>query len=513
MPQIKKIFFGLIFLLALIILHGLNLWPHYLVAKQNLPNYIFTQQDSWFDPWDINVYVAAIKWGQQGHFLLQNRYTTLEPKPSLVYPIYTLAGKFFPQQDSFLIFYALSFITGTALFLVIYFLLKKFFIHSEWQSLIIAFAINLAGGLGWLLINKTKSTDLYVTAFTFHSAWQRPHEALGIIFYLLNLINYFVYLKKLHLKNLIIGFLSSLLLIVFYPYYFFNISLIIISLIFWFQKSFQLKKFFSKNYQLMIVFLGTGIITIFYWWHLQQTGFNSIAEQQLPQINFINLLLGFGISLPLAIFYFYQHRQQLNQQEQFLIFWFVISLFCSFLPLGFSRFYLRALFFPLLTFIALQLKKTAINNRQLALLICNCLLLFLPLSNLYIFFARVNEIHNTKNNWVYIPIQIKETFQFLNQQNPSNVLSLYFLGNNIPAQTNHNVVFGHYLQTPNARKLETQIKKFYAQQLNNQEAQDFLKQYQANYVLVGPEEQINGQITYPFLTKVFANQLVTIYKW
>ncbi|MCR4326275.1 MAG: hypothetical protein NUV52_01315, partial [Candidatus Roizmanbacteria bacterium] len=57
-------------------------------ALINTPiGYAFTGNNAWFDPWDLNVYVAAIRWGQQGHLLLKNVYTTQNLQPTLMYPL------------------------------------------------------------------------------------------------------------------------------------------------------------------------------------------------------------------------------------------------------------------------------------------------------------------------------------------------------------------------------------------------------------------------------------------
>ncbi len=41
-----------------------NLFPNYYAYVNTPSGYIFSGQASWFDPWDINIYVTAIKWGQ-----------------------------------------------------------------------------------------------------------------------------------------------------------------------------------------------------------------------------------------------------------------------------------------------------------------------------------------------------------------------------------------------------------------------------------------------------------------
>ena len=95
----------LLIILASIIFIFINHFPNYYAWKNTPEGFTFSGQASWFDPWDINVYVSAINWGQSHGFLMQNVYTSQPNKPIFYYPLYTLLGIVFPNTDVFILFH------------------------------------------------------------------------------------------------------------------------------------------------------------------------------------------------------------------------------------------------------------------------------------------------------------------------------------------------------------------------------------------------------------------------
>ncbi len=518
-----KIGFLIFFGLALLFLHFLNLYPNYLAWKKTPPEYHYSGQISWLDPWDINVYVAAISWGQQGHFLLKNRYTSLEHQPSLVYPLYTGLGMIFPKTNPFLLFHLTTLATGSILFLCL-FVISSYFLNSSKKAVsthktknyavLSALSISLAGGLGWLFKHQFFSADINNTAFSFHSAFQRPHDAIGTCLYLLSLFNYFLFLKNIKNKyrHLIFATFFSLLLIIFFPYYLLNIVLIIGFLFFYKKQRQNYCLTFSNFLPLLISFSLTAFLTILYFGHLKSTGFASVAGQKLNPTRLLGVILGYGIVLPIAISSLLTTKK-LTFKQLFLVSWFVISLLTAFVPFGFAIFYLRALFAPLIIIIFSKIKNIWLQNKKLAMLLLNCFLLFLPLSNFFIFFQRIADIPNTNNSWLYQKQKIFDAFNYLNKQPKKNILSYYTLGNYLPAHTNKNVVFGHLIQTPDVKNLTKKIKSFYANKLTEEQAEKFLSLYCVDYVILSYEEKKLGAAVYPFLKEIYQNSEVIIYEY
>ncbi|PIZ65232.1 hypothetical protein COY14_02805, partial [Candidatus Roizmanbacteria bacterium CG_4_10_14_0_2_um_filter_36_9] len=79
-------------------------FPTYYALLKTPSNTSFSGQAAWFDPWDTNVYVSAIKEGQNGNLLYSNQFTTIKHKPLFVYTFYTLTGLLFNNVDPYSLF-------------------------------------------------------------------------------------------------------------------------------------------------------------------------------------------------------------------------------------------------------------------------------------------------------------------------------------------------------------------------------------------------------------------------
>lgn len=239
---------------------------------------------------------------------------------------------------------------------------------------------------------------------------------------------------------------------------------------------------------LLINLFLASIILLFYYQHLQfNTQFAGILNQKLTNQNLMQLILGWGILLPLIFLQLKNPKK--DKQFYFLNFWFFISLFLSFLPFGFARFYLRTLLFPIiiLIFLNIQYLSKLIHLGQKVFLIL--LIILVPISSFFITYKRLDEV--TKNNpWFYISKEENEALNFLNKNaNNLGILSFYNLGNLIPAKTNSKVYFGHLLQTPNSQEKINNLISFYANVFSDEDAKKFLKENNISYILWGEEEK------------------------
>ena len=454
----------------------------------------------------MNVYVAAIKWGQTGQLLLKNLYTTQTYSNILFYPVYTVVGLAFASVNPFLLFQVLSAVCGVLLFVGIY-LFAWIFIKDRWLALLATVLTALGGGLGWLFFPNIPSADLLITSFTFQSAWQRPHEAIGMMWYFCSLYLFYYYFST---KKIIYSFLSLaclLVLVVFYPYYLATYGLILGSFLY-------LHKDTAKNiYDFSLLGLNiilTLFITVFYFDYLVSGGFAGVAGQTLSRPPLVSLFLGYGLFMPIVIYQLTRWKTILPDRR-FLLIWVFVSLSLSFLPIGITRFYLRGLFLPLSILVVFALKELKINSPvKLSLAIVVILFLSLP-SSLYIFYRRVKETR-TINPWYYQPRAADEMFDYLQMTNKDGVLAGYTLGNYLPAHTGKSVYFGHLIQTPQATEKLYNLEIFYQGKLQKKEALQFLRYNKINFVVYGHEEKQWGKLKYPFLHQVFSSKEIVLYE-
>lgn len=368
------------------------------------------------------------------------------------------------------------------------------------------FLTSLGGGLSWYLPSKFTSSDLYVTGFTFTSAFQRPHVAIGTLLYLSSLILFYRLTQSNRLLFSHISLFCLFLLVFFYPYYLLSYFLIcVLYIVFSRRKTIHSKALTCLILNLILV----GLLTLFYLKHLQQSGFTGIVSQQLPALKIISLLLGYGLYLPIFLFQLVGLKKNQNLKI-FLTLWFSSSILLSFLPFGFARFYLRGLFFPLVLLTLLALKdlsqKLLISEKTLVFI----LLIISPLSSLFIFQKRLAETKNL-NPWFYQPLNIKEGFSFLAKQKANGVLTDYLFGNYIPAYTGKNVYFGHLIQTPKVREKIFLFNEFFQRKLKETQAKTFLDQNHISFIVVNPREKEKQHPDYPFLEKIYYNNNIEIF--
>lgn len=497
----KKIWVYLVFLSIFFLVTFLNLFPNYYAEVKTPQNYFYSGQASWFDPWDINVYTAAIKWGQKGHFLLENLYTTEMNKPALIYPLYTLVGNSFPKVNPFLLFHLLSIFSGAVLVVGVFYL-SSFFLNSQRDKFVSLILIILGGGLGVFFFPQITSNDLFMTSFTFQSGLQRPHEAVGTLLYLAAMVFYFAGTTKNKPIFYLFSFLSLSLLIIFYPIYLLSFT-VICSIFTLFNKV-------KKNF----IYLGSisiivGILTLTYLIHLQSSGFASVVSQSLNNLGLVSLVFGYGIFLPLFIYQLFHLKKQ-EKGRLFLNLWFISSFFLSFLPFGFARFYLRSLFFPLGILTVLALNQLSKNYTLQKFSLYLLFIIFTSFSSFFILYKRIDEV-GKNNPWFYMPTQVQKGLQYLKTEKKDGVLSSYLLGNYIPANTGKRVYLGHLIQTPAASDKVFNLNNFYAGKFKENEALQFLKNNLINLVVYSDEEKKIGRLNYRFLQRIYQNEKIEIF--
>ena len=480
---------------------------------------VFTGQASWFDPWDINVYVAAIHSGQLHGFLLENTFTSEPNRAIFYYPLYTLVGQLFPTVNAFILFHSLATVMGVVLVGVLgCFVLR--ILHNRKETILSILIMCFGGGLGFLFSHGQNSIDSSMTSITLHSAFQRAHEALAIASSVTALFGSFFWLQYRTLRWQVLTQVSLVLAIIFYPY---NIlSFALITGINWWttrQQYHWRDAWHSWGSHVVLGLLAVLAMAI----NLQRnSSFSGVISQSLSHPTPMALLVGYGVLLALFVYQLVVVKPRTKIQH-FLTIWVLVSLVLVFFPVGIARFFLRGLFIPLTLLVVFALRD--ISQRYFTLqqaYVKNWLLIYLllvvSLTNSLIFYERVRAV-TSNNPWYYLTEGESAALNCMQNQLPidSTILSLYYMGNQIPAHTNSRVFFGHLLQTPEATVREQAAKEFYTGKLSTTAALQFLEQRRIQYVYYGREEQQvtaaqrEASFTYTFLQPLFQEQGVIIY--
>ena len=117
----------------------------------------------------------------------------------------------------------------------------------------------------------------------------------------------------------------------------------------------------------------------------------------------------------------------------------------------------------------------------------------------------------------HMPSKTYKALTFIEKNIPkeSNFLSTMMMGNIIPAFTLMRSYVGHTDLTIQAWEKENFSKNFFSMKLSENEAEEFLKNNNIDYIYFGElEKQLGGNINdYPFLRLIFQNEVVSIYRF
>jgi len=491
-------------------------FPTYYALLKTPSNTSFSGQAAWFDPWDTNVYVSAIKEGQNGNLLYSNQFTTIKHKPLFVYTFYTLTGLLFNNVDPYSLFQIESLIFS-ALLVVGTFLLSGSFIKSIKVRQYATILIVLGGGIGWMIYPYLSLPDMTIPAFIFHEGFHRPHIAFDLLFYISSLI---VFYKAISLNKNFFYIASCLLItpsLIIHPFMIVIYGLIILSYALFIYKKYSTSSGLIYSVFILVFLFFFELLLVKHL--LSSTGFGSLMSEQIVSPNIIFIILGFGLIgafASLSIRYFYK-----KDEITFLIIWVVSSLLAAMIPVGFRVFFLRGIFLPVtilsiygLGYAAKRLKL----HLKIPIIAIYIIVLFISLGSTFrIFYIRTSEAGKT-NQWFYVP---DETLQAINYFSTSrkNVLSAMYFGNLLPVFTDSKSFYGHPQVTSNADEKLFFLHLFYANKLQNSEIKQYLTKNNIEYIVYGPEEveisklydNIDG-IKYPELKSVYKNKTVEIYK-
>lgn len=460
---------------------------------------VFLGQNPWFDWFDVNVYVSAIRYGQAGHILMSNLYTSIANQPVLIYPIYTTLGFLFRMGDPFLIFFIASIFTSTVVVVGFYFILRKVGLSVN-LSLFSCIAICLGGGFGFLFKNAADITQ----AITFYDTFLKPHEAIAMLSYTLSLAMFYkVFIQhdsgNYNRKALLIICGSLVIAMIMYSYLIVAYFFITFGFLFFNNKG----RLTGKDYfSLAVIYIPAGIIVLIMADQFYTNRTFNVLTQHL-NMDLLTLLLGYGVLMPI-IFYQIIFLKK-SQLEKYLIWWIFVGLFLAFLPFGPGKIFIRGLFFPLIldSVLAIQttLKNLHIDNRVFRIGIFGIFILLACGTSIFIFSSRMRNpsTQTTESRKIYMPENDYKVFNYLNTKTPvmSNVLGGYLLSSEIPAFTHNTVYVGIPSDTSEYSAQVQAVYTFYAGRFTRSEVVNFLKSNNITYVIWGPEEKDITMKYYP----------------
>lgn len=443
---------------------------------------------------------------------LQNTYTTVPHKPVVVYQYYTGLGvaNRLLKLDPFILFHVASIITSIFLIMVCYFVCRQFIKDTLYR--ISAFIIIvLGGGFAWVPY-LSFSADNKIAGFTLVNALERGHDAFITSITILIFIFMYLYLKAPSRKYIFWASLAGITGMTFHPPMlglYLGVGVIMAFIHYIENKKIQL---FGLPVILTLAFIVYGLLVLANLF--TNPGFTGLVGQNLFNVDSLSLFLGFGFLSPF-IFWSLINREDKSKELFFLKVFFLAQLFFLFLPSGFHLYYAKGLFVW-----GVLLGIYGITSLITNLKIQRIVLTFVVVTSLM---TRVNIFVNL------VDAKLNNPFFFLNEAEgealsfmstlpkDSGILSLYRVGNYIPAHTDNRVYYGHKFQTPDASEKLNLAKQLY---LSDDEKlqREFLKQNNIQYIYYGLEEKklrqdakLQGKNPFPDYPVIYENDVVTVY--
>ncbi|MBI2617199.1 hypothetical protein HYW55_03645 [Candidatus Gottesmanbacteria bacterium] len=443
--------------------------------------YWYPKQTSWFDAWDTNFQVSYMRYGQLYGMGLVNTYATIPHGPVYIYQYYTFLGvinRLF-NLDPFILFHIASIVTGIVLIVACYMVAKELF--SDQIIRLSAFVVMvLGGGFGFLSL-LSFSADLKIAGFTLVNALERGHDALSTVCLLLTFVFLHKFFQTFSRSSLYWAGVFSCISILLHPP--FAVVYLLIGLIvsLWIYVIKKIK--ITVLYPIAIVlFFGIYYLSALSAL-LDNPGFSGLINQKLFNVDSLSLVSGFGLlSIPLFIgLVFGKNSLKMSLVKIF----FLSQLFFALSPFGFHLYFMKGVFIWAVT-LAFLMFPDLIPNRRYLLIAVTFVTLFSLLPRFYVF-QKLIKIE--KNNSFFFLSESEGDMLSKIERLPqgSSILSLYRIGNYIPAHSNNRVYFGHKFQTPNSLEKETLAKAFYSK-MDKERQLEFIRNNTIDFVYYGLEE-------------------------
>lgn len=474
--------------------------------------YWYPKNTSWFDAWDTNFQVSYIRYGQRYGLALQNTYTTIPHKPVFIYQYYTGLGvaNRLLKLDPFILFHLASIITSIFLILVSYFICRLFIKDTLYR--ISAFIIIvLGGGFAWVPY-LSFSADNKIAGFTLVNALERGHDALITFITLLTFIFSYLYMRTPNKKYIIWAAATGIIGMTFHPPMFglyLGTAFVLAFIHYKENKSIQLFVLPAVLSLALIVYALIVLSNLF-----SNPGFAGVVGQNLFNVDSLSIFLGFGFLSPFVFWSLINHEEK-SKELFFLKVFFLVQLFFLFLPSGFHLYFAKGLF-VWGVLLGIYGVTSLINNPKIQRIVLTFVVVTSLMTRVDIFTSLVDAKLN--NPFFFLIDKEGEALSFMSTlPADSGILSLYRIGNYIPAHSDAKVYYGHKYQTPQGAEKLNLAKQFYLSE-DEKLQREFLKQNNIGYIYYGLEEKdlrekskLTTDNPFPYFPVVYENDVATIY--
>jgi hypothetical protein len=484
---------------------------------------------------DTLSYYTWIKQAADGQTLFKGMYSSEETRRVFFQPLFLLIGNFSRLTHLNLIFsYHFFRLFFAFLLLFAVYLFIRVFFRNPYDQIFAFLTTALGGGI---ISSKSFLINFAPEMHVFSSLYYSPLFSFSIFLMLIIFLLLFNFWKTGKSYFILSTAILCLILGFIHPYDL--ISILVITFIFLLTISLYRRDFSSKYFSGFFVLAISSIIPMLYYLLLSK---NDILFKALTYTKTITpypyeLLIGYGLILPFAVFGALKSLRSENENLFFLFIWIIVSFSLIYAPFNFQRKLLMGLSIPLSIFAYLGFKEfiNLFKPSLFTLLFCTFLLL-ISSSNLHLIIKDANKIvrtnsqswnhylseitnekYRTLNEPYVLPNEFMQAFAWLNKNAPKETVILCspLCGSFIPAFTDNKVFIGHWDQTVNSQNKKAVVTAFFKDKLTRGKTINFLKKHQIQYIFYSSIEKTlykNSILEWQKHSKpVFSNSEVVIY--
>lgn len=481
-------------ILSYVLVHGPDIIIWFLTPQDKL----FSGFASWFDPWDQSVYISAIEWGRQGHFLYRNQFDSVSRETLPIYTAYTFLGitlgKLIPSNV--VIFHIASLFTTAWFVYACKWFIDKILPNKFSFKDISLILIILGSGVGWLFRPVFLIPDISLPHITNYVALRNPHDAISLVSFLIVIgLTWQIFFQKSRPGQTIKLILACLMLLLIHPF----MAAPVLAIIFSWSVIRYIKKGLLRASLKPLILVGSSIALYMCgigYFLLTSQNFAGLVHESLHSPSIWKLLVSVILYIPFI--YIAWNKKLTETTVQYLFVWLAVQLVLFWFPASWQRLVIRGAWFPTIM-LTMYGWSYLINTSKLNIRWLYVWLLVCCINPIFIFyFVTTNR---DKSAWIYLPLSYESAFQYLRQQSQSDasVLALMHFGNLVPHMAGMRTYLGHEHVTPNFPDRANHVVKFYSGKYTQQDARNFLIDNQITWIFWGPEEQqTSGLPSFPY---------------
>jgi hypothetical protein len=449
-----------------------------------------------FNPIDGYTYLAKMQIGKSGDWLFTLPFTALAGDGRFLYPFYIAAGQLFSQiRIPLSVGFNVLRLLGYA-FLVLFLarLAEKVYQDNIKARSTAVLLIAAGGGLGWILLPFGKfGADFWVAeAFPFLSGLANPHFPLA-----LGLMVAVLLITPSVTRNSLIGLiLIGLFLSILSPFGFIVAAGVLLLNWFWEKQEGQ-----ATSIVPVVIFILSGLpYSAYQYWAVNSSPQFAAwtAQNQTPSPQLWDILLTFSPWILLLAFSWRDLlKQRKNPVVRKLIVWMAVGLVLSIIPFSLQRRFMFGLSIPttclgllVLPYVAEKLRFSARKMTS----ICMTITLLTPVLILSMTCSAI-AMHTPL--YYYHSDELSAINWLSSQQGGRQiVLAGDQTGTMIPAVSRLRVIYGHPFETISADEEKQAVSDFFSGKYDSNQANNFLKTNQVDWILYGPREQEIGSPEY-----------------